>query len=120
MAGDAPANEGAVTPKSSLGLDNVRLGPFETQILECRTKSLVGENTHVMVMPLRAGESQPGGMQPCPLDCMSYMHPLGSKWEAARCLVVRNMSKSPIFLKKGGAGDKGGFSFPSAACRAIL
>ena len=44
-AGDSPAGEGAITSESSLGLnvdepifmkENVRLGPFQTQILEGR------------------------------------------------------------------------------------
>ena len=51
VAGDSPAGEGA--SKSSLVLDvdepifmkeNVRLGPFQTQILECRVKLLTGES----------------------------------------------------------------------------
>ena len=40
--------------------DNVRQGPFQTQILECRIKPVFG----VMVTPLRVGVAQPGGMQP--------------------------------------------------------
>ena len=70
MAGDGPAQEGAAAPESPAGWEvdepvfmkeNVRLGPFQTQILECKVKPLIGENAHVMVTPLRAGESQPGG-----------------------------------------------------------
>ena len=70
MAGDVPADEGAIALELSSGLDmdepilmedNIRLGPFQTKILECRTKLLIGESTHVMVMPLRAGESQLDG-----------------------------------------------------------
>ena len=46
MARDAPTDEGAIAPESSAGLDvdkpvlmkDVRLGLFQTQILECRTK----------------------------------------------------------------------------------
>ena len=81
MAGDSPVGEGA--SESSLALDvdepifmkeNIRLGPFQTQILKCRVKPLIGESTQVMVTPLRAGESQPGGMHPLPPDCMSCMH----------------------------------------------
>ena len=63
-AGDGPADEGTIASESSLGLDmdepilvkeNVRLGPFQTQILECRIKLLIGESTHVMVTPLKVG-----------------------------------------------------------------
>ena len=41
--------------------ENVRLELFQTQILECRIKPLIGESAHIMVTPLRAGETQPGG-----------------------------------------------------------
>ena len=73
MAGDGPAEEVAAAPESPAGQEvdelvfmkgNVRLGPFQTQILECKVKPLTGESAHVMVTPLRAGESQPGGAQP--------------------------------------------------------
>ena len=59
--------------------DNVRLGPFQTQILECRTRPLLGESTHVMVIPLKAGEFQPGGGQPLPLGLHFCMHTPGLK-----------------------------------------
>ena len=75
VAGDGPTGEGAATPESSVGQnmdepvfmkENVSLGPFQTQILECKVKPLIGESAHVMMMPLRAGESQSGGVQPLP------------------------------------------------------
>ena len=70
MAGDVPMEQGAVVlkPPTSQDLDepvfmkeNVRLGPFQTQILECRVKPLIGESAHIMVTPCRAGETQPSG-----------------------------------------------------------
>ena len=66
-AGECPTKKGAATHKSSQSSEidelifmkeNVRLGAFKTQILECRTKPLLGESVHVMVMPLKASESQ--------------------------------------------------------------
>ena len=93
MAEGSPMGEGA--SESSLALDadepifmkeNVRLGPFQTQILECRVKQPIGESAQVMVMPLRGRESQPGGVHPWPLDCMPCTCTPGSKWVAARCL----------------------------------
>ena len=74
-AGDGPIEEGAaaVKPPMSQDLDepvlmreNVRLGPFQIQILECRVKPVIEERAHVMVTPLRTGETQPGGVQPLP------------------------------------------------------
>ena len=70
MARDCPTEEGNTAPESPVGWDldesvfmkeNVRLGPFQTQILECKVKPLIGESAQVMVMPLKVGESQPGG-----------------------------------------------------------
>ena len=110
-AGCSLADEGAIAPESSLGLDldepvfmkeNVRLGPFQTQILECRVKPLIGESAHVMVMPLRAGESQLGGVHPLPPG-LHVLHAYTRLKMSSRkvSVVVRNMSESPIFLKKG-------------------
>ena len=54
MAGGSPVGERVIASESSLGLDvdepifmkeNIRLGPFQTQILECRVKPLVGKST---------------------------------------------------------------------------
>ena len=66
MADDGPTEQGAVAiePPASQNLDepvfmkeNVRLGPFQTQILECKVKPLIGESAHIMVTPFRAGET---------------------------------------------------------------
>ena len=110
-AGHGPAGEGATAPESPAGQEvdkpvfmkeNVRLGPFQTQILECKLKPLIGESAHIMVMPLRTGESQPGGVQPLPpglhvLHIYTRLKISSNKVS----MVVRNMSESPIFLKKG-------------------
>ena len=80
--GDGPT-EGAATPESASGLEidetifmkeNVRLGPFQIQILECRTKPLLWESIHVMVMPLKASKSQLGGCDLFHWDCMCCTH----------------------------------------------
>ena len=94
--GDGPMDEPVFVK------ENVRLGLFQTQILECRVKPLVGESTYVMVIPLRAGETQSGGVQPLPpglhiLHAYTRLQMSSSKVS----VVVRNMSKSSIFLKKG-------------------
>ena len=75
-AGDCPMEEGATIPESSQSSktdepifmkENMRLGPFQTQILECKTKPLLVESAHVMVTSLKVGVSQPSGAQPLPL-----------------------------------------------------
>ena len=82
--------------------ENVRLGPFQTQIPECRIKPLIGKSAHVMVTPLRAGESQLGGVWPLPPG-LHVLHTYTKlKMSSSKVsFVVRNMSKSPIFHKKG-------------------
>ena len=82
--------------------ENVRLGPFQTQILKCRVKPLIGESAHVIVMPLRAGESQLGGVHPLsPGLHVLHAHTRLKMSSSKVFMVVRNMSESPIFLKKG-------------------
>ena len=108
---DSPTEEGAAAVELLMGQDldepvfvreNVRLGPFQTQILKCRVKPLIGESAHVMVMPWRAGETQPGGVWPLP-PRLHVLHAYTRlKMSSSRVsVVVRNMSESSIFLKKG-------------------
>ena len=109
VAGDSPMGEGA--SESSLALDvdepifikeNVRLGPLQNQILECRVKPLMGKSAQVMVMPLRVGESQQGGACPLPPGLhVLHMYTRLKMSSSKVSMVVRNMSESPIFLKKG-------------------
>ena len=110
-AGDGPTEEGAAAPESPVGQEvdepvfmkeNVRLGPFQTQILECKVKPLIGESVHVMLTPLRAGESQPGVVWPLPPGLhILHMYTRLKMSSNKVSMVVRNMSESPIFLKKG-------------------
>ena len=111
-ASDGPMEEGATAVEPPDGSrpgcgpafmkENVRLGPFQTQILECRVKPLIGESTHVMVMPLRAGETQPGGAWPLPPGLYILHAYTRLKMSSSKVsVVVRNMSESSIFLKKG-------------------
>ena len=111
MAGNGPAEEGAAAAEPSMGQDlnepvfvrkNVRLGPFQTRILECRVKPLIGESAHVMVTPLRAAETQPGGVWPLPPGLHILHAYTRLKMSSSRVsMEVRNMSESSIFLKKG-------------------
>ena len=109
VALDGPAEEGAATPESPVGWEvdepvfmkeNVRLGPFQTQILECKVKPLIGESTHIMVIPLRGVPAW--GMQPLSpglhvLHAYTRLKMSSNKVS----VVVRNMSEYPIFLRKG-------------------
>ena len=81
--------------------ENVRLGPFQTQILKCKTRPLLGESTHVMVTPLNVSESQPGRVWPLPLGLYVLHVYTRLKMSSSKVSVmVRNMSDCPIFLKK--------------------
>ena len=109
--GSAPAEEGATMSEASQGQEidkpvvmkeSMKLGPFQTQIIECKTKPLLGKSAHVMVMPLKAGKAQPGGAQPLPLGLhILHAYTLLKMSSNKVYVVVRNMSGSPIYLKKG-------------------
>ena len=82
--------------------EGVHLGLFQTEIIEGWVKPLLGDTTHVMIMPLKAGEGQLQEARPLPLDSMFSTHTHISRMEAAEfhswlgtCL------DSHIFLKKG-------------------
>ena len=82
--------------------ESMKLGPFQTQIIECKTKPLLGESAHMMVIPLKAYEAQPDGAWPLPqglhvLHAYTQLKMSSSKVS----IVVRNMLDSLIYLKKG-------------------
>ena len=108
----APVDEGATITVASpdqeidepiFMKESLRLGPFQTQkIIECKTKALLGESTHMMIMPLRTCEAQPDGAWPL-LPGVHILHTYTwQKMSSSKVfIVVRNMLDSPIFLKKG-------------------
>ena len=109
--GSAPADEGATTSMASpdqemdkpvFMKESLKLGLFQSQIIECKTKPLLGESAHVMIMPLRACEAQPDGAWPL-LPGLHVLHTYTQlKMNSSKVsVIVRNMSDSPIFLKKG-------------------
>ena len=79
----------------------VHLGPFQTKIIEGRVKPLLGDTAHVMITLLRV-EGQPweGKLLPLGLHVFhAYTHLKNGSSKVS--LVVRNISDSHIFLKKG-------------------
>ena len=71
VVGDGPIEQGAMARLLQVSQDidkpvyvkkSVRLGPFQTQILECKVKTLIRASTQVMVMPLKMGATQPEGV----------------------------------------------------------
>ena len=82
--------------------ESVHLGPFQTEIIEGWVRPLLGDTAHIMVTPLKVGEGQPRDSRPLPSGLHvlhAYMHLKISSGKVS--LVVRNMSNSHIFLKKG-------------------
>ena len=81
--------------------ESVRIGPFQTKIIEEWVKSLLRDTSYVMITPLRV-EGRPQETKPIPpgLHILhAYTHlKNGSKRVS---LVVRNVSDSHIYLKKG-------------------
>ena len=82
--------------------ESIHLGPIQTEIIEGHVKPLLGDMAHVMIMPLKAGEGQLQGARPLPLGLHflhTYTHLKNGSGRVS--LMVRNMSNSHIFLKKG-------------------
>ena len=106
--GDAEEGTAALEEPHKKGIDepvmreSVRLGPFQMQILKCKTTLLLGETAHVMVVPLKAGTVQPAGA--CPLPPGFHVLHVCTRLKMGSnkvSVIVCNMSDSPIFLKKG-------------------
>ena len=110
-----PASEGAETlvegasrgsPEGSIDelvmvWESVHLGPFQTKIIEGRVKPFLGDTSYMMITPLGV-ECQSQETKPLP----SRLHILHAYTRLKNSsgkvsLVVRNMSDSHIFLKKG-------------------
>ena len=82
--------------------ESIHPGPFQTEIIEEWVKPLFGDMAHVMITPLKVGEGQPWEARPLPLGLHIlhvYTHLKNGSGRVS--LMVRNMSDSHIFLKKG-------------------
>ena len=100
--------EGACGGSSEVNVDelvmvweSVHLGPFQTEIIEGWVKPLLRSTLYLMITPLRA-EGQQRGTKLLPLGLHvlhAYTHLKNSSGRVS--LVVRNVSDSQIFLKKG-------------------
>ena len=82
--------------------ESVHLGPFQTEIIEGWLKPLLGDMTHMMIMPLKTEEGQLREARPLPPGLhILHMYMCLNNGSSRVSLVVRNMSDSHIFLKKG-------------------
>ena len=81
--------------------ESVCLGPFQTEIIEGQVKPLLGYTSYMMITALKV-EGRPWGTKPLPLGLHVLHAYTRLKNSSGRVsLVVRNMSDSHIFLKKG-------------------
>ena len=81
--------------------ESVCLGPFQTKIIEGWVKPLLGDTSHVMITPLRV-EGQPWETKPLPPGLhILHAYTCLKNGSGKVSLVVRNVSDSHIFLKKG-------------------
>ena len=82
--------------------ESVRLGLFQTVIIEGWVRPLFGDMAHVMVTPLKAGEGQPWEARPLPLGLhILHAYTRLKNGSSKVSLMVRNMVDSHLFLKKG-------------------
>ena len=81
--------------------ESMPLDPFQTEIIEGKIKPLLGESAHMIVTPLRVGDTQPTGARPLP-PCLHVLHAYTRLKNGSNkvFVVVRNMSHSPLYLKK--------------------
>ena len=81
--------------------ESVHLGPFQTKIIEEWVRPLLGDTTHIMVTLLRV-EGQPQEGKPLlPGLHVLHLYTRLKNGSSKVSLVVRNISDSHIFLKKG-------------------
>ena len=81
--------------------ESVCLGPFQTEIIEGWVKPLLGSTSYVMITPLKVeGRQRETKQLPLGLHVLhAYTHLKNGSRRVS--LVVRNVSDSQIFLKKG-------------------
>ena len=82
--------------------ESVHPGLFQTEIMEGQVKPLLGDTAHVMITPLKAGEGQLQEARPLPPGLhILHTYTRLKNGSGRVSLMVRNMSNSHIFLKKG-------------------
>ena len=81
--------------------ESVHLGPFQTKIIEGWVKPLLRDMAHIMITPLRAeGQLQEARLLPPGLHVF-HAYSCLKNGSSKVSLMVRNISNSHIFLKKG-------------------
>ena len=82
--------------------ESIHVGAFQTRILECKVDPLQEESAEVMVIPVRSGGPQGAKIKPLlPGLQVLYVFTVQKQGGSKVSIVVRNVSESPIYLKKG-------------------
>ena len=81
--------------------ESIHLGPFQMEVIEGQVKPFLGDTSYVMITPLRV-EGQPRETKALPPGLhVLHAYTRLKNGRGKVSLVVRNMSDSHIFLKKG-------------------
>ena len=81
--------------------ESLHLGPFQTEIIAGQVKPPLRDTAHIMITPLRA-EGQLWGARPLPPGLhVLHAYTCLKNGSGKVSLIVRNISDSYIFLKKG-------------------
>ena len=82
--------------------ESIHMGPFQTKIIEGQVKPLLGDMAQVMITPLKSGVAHLREARPLPLGFhIHHMYTCLKNRSGRVSLMVRNISNSHIFLKKG-------------------
>ena len=82
--------------------DNVHVGPFQAEILKGRIARVSAHDIHIMVVPIRCTNVESGKACPlCPGLQVLHAYTMLSAGSKQVSIVVRNMTDSTIFFKKG-------------------
>ena len=82
--------------------EGVHVEAFQMQILECQVDLLQEESAEVMVIPVKSGDPWEAKIKPLPPGLqVPYMFIVQKRGSGKVSIVMRNVSESPIYLKKG-------------------
>ena len=81
--------------------DNVRVGPFQIEILKGRVAQAPAQDMHLMIVPIGHADMESGKAHPLPPG-LQVLHAYTMLMAGSKhvLIVVQNMTDSTIFLKK--------------------
>ena len=104
-AADPKPSASAPEPETDVPVyvrESICVGAFQMRILECKVDPLQEESAEVMVIPVRSGGPQGAKIKPLlPGLQVLYVFTVRKRGSSKVSIVVRNVSESPVYLKKG-------------------